>query len=262
VIVSAMLAACGSGDQADSQPVGTPAPGAGDQASDGDTASSDGGEGEPTGQQADTDTNSDPGDDPDTDAVGDTGGDDDGDDPDSVVITDIDNIPAECRQIMSDFLREIEPIVAGIEWETATVASLQQFEESFDEPSVRLEQALASSGCDEYDFGPDETNGLEFSLALARREAPGVVGYLEFIRDLFQEFDPEDGGDDPDLPTDCDGAIAFVSDVVEQTDNLSDLPVSEYVNITAVLNTIQFNCPPEQVQAFYEGPLFAARVAG
>jgi hypothetical protein len=39
-----MLAACGSGDQADSQPVCTPAPGAGDQTSDGDTASSDGGE--------------------------------------------------------------------------------------------------------------------------------------------------------------------------------------------------------------------------
>ena len=254
-IVSALLAACGGGDQADTQPVGTPAPSAGDQTSDGDAANSD--EDEPTDQQTDTDSGGDTGG-GDVGDVGDVGD----DDSDSVVITDIDDIPAECREIMGGFLREIEPIVEGIDWETATVAGLQEFEESFDEPSVRLEESLASSGCDVYDFGPDEENGLEFSLELARQEAPGVVGYLEFIRDLFQEFDPEDAGDDPDLPTDCNGAIAFVSDVVEQTDNLSDLPVSEYVNITAVLNTIQFNCPPERAQAFYEGPVFAAWVAG
>ena len=231
-IVLAVLAACGGGAQADPPPPTTE--GVEDEVGAAETDS---------GSALNSDSES-------------------GRDPDSVTITEIDDIPDECRQIMGDFLREIEPMVEGIDWDTATVASLQLFEESFDEPSVRLEQALAGSGCDVYDFGPDEESGLEFSLALARQEAPGVVGYLEFIRDLFEGFDPDDQSDDPGLPTDCDGAIAFVSDVVERTDNLSDLPVSDYVNVTAVLNTIQFNCPPDRAEQFYEGPVFAAWVAG
>ena len=244
-IMLTVLAACGSGEQADTQPALTENDAVGhapDQSTD------------PADAGSESDTSSGTGN-SDSDSIADTNS-------DTVTITEIDDIPAECRQIMGDFLREIEPMVDDIDWDTATVAGLQEFEESFDEPSVRLEQALASSGGDVYDFGPDEENGLEFSLTLAREEAPGVVGYLEFIRDLFEGFDPDIQDGDPGLPTDCDGAIAFVSDVVERTDNLSDLPVSEYVNVTAVLNTIQFNCPPEQAAQFYEGPAFAAWVAG
>jgi hypothetical protein len=177
-------------------------------------------------------------------------------DDDTIMIDDVDDLPAECRQIMGDFLREIEPIVNAVDWENATIASLETFDTTFTDPSDRLDAAMEASGCDRYDFGPESDTSLEFTIELARVEAPGVVAWLEFIRDLDATGVP-DG-----IPTDCEGAIAFVSELIGRTSGMSEVPISQFTGVTSAMSTIQSECPTEQWTAFFEDPAFQAWANG
>ncbi len=172
---------------------------------------------------------------------------------DGVVIVNLGDLPAECRQIMGDFLREIEPIVNAIDWQNATLGSLDEFETTFDEPSNRLDVDMEASGCDQYNFGPETEDGMAFTIELARVEAPGVIGWLEFIRDLGDVGDPVDG-----VPADCDGAIAFVAELIENSSGMSEVPLAQFIGVTSVITTIQTECPPEQAAAFFADPAFVA----
>jgi hypothetical protein len=177
-------------------------------------------------------------------------------DDDSIVIDDLDDLPAECRQIMGDFLREIEPIVNAIDWQTATMASLETLDTTFGEPSDRLDAAMAASGCDRYDFGPENDTDLEFTIELAKAEVPGVVTWLEFIRDLDATGAPEG------VPTDCEGAIAFVDELIERTSGMSELPITQFAGITSAMSTIQIECPTERSTAFFDDSTFQAWATG
>ena len=177
-------------------------------------------------------------------------------DDDTIMIDDIDDLPAECRQIMGDFLREIEPIVNAIDWQTATMASLETLDTTFGEPSDRLDAAMAASGCDRYDFGPESDTDLEFTIELAKVEAPGVVTWLEFIRDLDATGAPEG------IPTDCEGAIAFVDELIERTSGMSEVPISQFTGVTGAMSTIQTECPTERWTAYFDDPAFQAWATG
>jgi len=177
-------------------------------------------------------------------------------DDDTIMIDDVDDLPTECRQIMGDFLREIEPIVNAIDWQTATMASLQTLDTTFGEPSDRLDAAMAASGCDRYDFGPENDTDLEFTIELAKAEAPGVVTWLEFIRDL-NAADAPDG-----IPTDCEGAIAFVDELIERTSGMSEVPISQFTGVTGAMSTIQTECPTERWTAYFDDPAFQAWATG
>ena len=177
-------------------------------------------------------------------------------DDDTIMIDDIDDLPPECRQIMGDFLREIEPIVTAIDWQTATMASLETLDTTFGEPSDRLDAAMAASGCDRYDFGPESDTDLAFTIELAKAEAPGVVTWLEFIRDL-------DAAGAPDgIPTDCEGAIAFVDELIDRTSGMSEVPISQFTGVTGAMSTIQTECPAERWTAYFDDPAFQAWAAG
>jgi hypothetical protein len=177
-------------------------------------------------------------------------------DDDSIMIDDLDDLPAECRQIMGDFLREIEPIVNAIDWQTATMASLETLDTTFSEPSDRLDAAMAASGCDRYDFGPENDTDLKFTIELAKAEVAGVVTWLEFIRDLDATGVP-DG-----IPTDCEGAIAFVDELIERTSGMSQVPISQFTGVTSAMSTIQVECPTERSTAFFDDPTFQAWASG
>ena len=61
----------------------------------------------------------------------------------------LDDIPQECRDLIGDFLREIEPLVSDIDWENATMADLERLGDVIEEPvsdmDVKMEQAPAAT---------------------------------------------------------------------------------------------------------------------
>ena len=174
-------------------------------------------------------------------------------DDDLVTIDDLDQLPAECRQIMGNFLREIEPIVTAVDWENATMGDLETFDTDFAEPSDRLDAAMEASGCDRFEFGPATDDGMAFTIELAQTDAPGVISWLEFIRDLGNLT-----GTALDVPTDCEGAIAFMSDLIAGSSGISESPLTQLPGVTSVMSTIQSECPPEQATAFFEDPALMA----
>ncbi len=255
LIIVGILAACGSSDSAD-QPAAEPAPSIETEATAGD---------EPEQPSVDDPEVDEPEvDDPEVDEP-------EVDEPEvdepevdepgaAVVIDSLDDIPSECRKIMGAFLRELEPILEGIDWENATIGDLEEIELAFDEPGTRLDTAMTNSGCDDLDFGPDPDAELELTLELARQEAPGFVTYLEFVRDLSAAF--EEAGVVAGVPTDCDGALAFVAAMADRTDTVSEVPIPEYAALTAAMTTIQTECPPERSNAFYEDSIFDDWISG
>ncbi len=178
-------------------------------------------------------------------------GDDSSDDGASAAVS-LDDLPSECRDALADFLRAIEPTVSEIDWETATLADMETMGTDIEAPGTELDTKLAEANCP--DFEPDADDGsIAMMIEFAEDEAPGTVGWLTFISTLASSVD-ENGISEgsADLPTDCDGAIAYVEAATTQADSMMDLPLTEFTNLGAVMQTIQSECPVEQTAAFFE----------
>ncbi len=183
-----------------------------------------------------------------------------GDTTGGIVIDSLDAIPTECRQLMGDFLEEIEPAVSAVDWQSATLADMEALSASINESSTRLDAEMVGAGCDQYEFGADDDQGFEFAIDIANDVAPGTLGWLEFVRGLSAAdgISPEASG----APADCDGAIAYITDIVEATDTMNDIQIAELMNVTNAMTTIQTECSIEQSTAFFEDPSIVAFFSG
>jgi hypothetical protein len=188
-----------------------------------------------------------------------------GDTSGGIVIDSLDAIPTECRQLMGDFLEEIEPVVSAVDWQSATLADMEELSVSINESSARLDEEMVGAGCDQYEFGANDDQGFEFAIDIAKEMAPGTLGWLEFVRSLSTDFATTPDGTSTEasgVPTDCDGAIAYIADIVDATDTMNDIQVAELMNITTAMTTIQTECPIEQSTAFFEDPAVVAFFSG
>jgi hypothetical protein len=81
--------------------------------------------------------------------------------------------PPECAEAVAGFLIAIEPVVAGIDFDRATTDEIN---------AVLTDLEAASSGFDP-DLCPDVgvVEARAAWLRTAQREAPGTIGYIEFI---------------------------------------------------------------------------------
>ena len=238
LLVLGLLAACGSGDVAEP---------AADSA-------------EVTASPVDEETaETEPADEPTSDDANDTADANDAAAGNSVV--DLGDIPQECRDLLGDVLREIEPIVQDIDWENATMADLAEFGEEIDVPMSEIEVEMDAAGCNDLDFDGDDEGGFELMLELAEQEAPGVVGWLEFILDASNDFDAavEDTGDEQAAaPENCDEALTAVRDLMDQSETMMDLPVDELLAASTTLQNITMLCSIEEMTALFEDPDFVA----
>jgi hypothetical protein len=82
-------------------------------------------------------------------------------------------LPPECVEAITGFLIAIEPVVAGIDFDRATT----------DEINAVLTDLEAASAAFDPDLCPDvRINEARTAwLRIAQREAPGTIGYIEFI---------------------------------------------------------------------------------
>ncbi len=198
-------------------------------------------------------------------------------DDDTVVLSDLGDIPGECVDLVADFLREIEPSVSGIDWEGATLEELETLGTAIDAPGEEFDRRAAEIGCDQYEIGPDDERGLDFAIEVAQREAPGTVGWLEFIAsfatigetvDAVQGMDDESGGEvgapgpDGDLPTDCEGTKAYLLAAAEEYGTFANVPAGEFSTLSTAVQNLTVQCTIDDALAFYEEPAISAFLDG
>lgn len=192
--------------------------------------------------------------------------DDNGDD-DKIVIDDFDDIPDECVDLMAEFLRSIEDNVSGIDWETATIEDIEAMGDVLDVPTEDFDARMSQTGCDRYDIGVDDDQGLAFAIRIAEREAPGAVGWLEFIASFTGLGDTNADGEGSsagagDLPTDCEGTKNYLLDKAEEYGTIEAVPVNEFMTLSTAITNLTSQCTLEDVGAFYENPTITAFLDG
>ena len=159
-------------------------------------------------------------------------------------IDSLDDIPQECRDLMEDFLQDVEPIVEPIDWSNATLTDFEQVAADFEERASEFDTASGSEGCDELDFAEDD--GFQLVVEFASDVAPGTVEFFEFLDTM--RGGAASGEDASGALEDCDDVIAGLEQLMADYDAFSEVPVNEiakYANMASAM----MSCTPEQLQA-------------
>jgi hypothetical protein len=186
-----------------------------------------------------------------TEAARDTGGDG------TVQVDSIKDIPKECLDIFGDYLKQIEPVVKDVDWSQADVSTLEDIGSQLGSVGSSMDDDMKAAGCDKYNLSGDVD--MDELIDIAKDKAPGTVAYFEFLETLSEGIGgittaPPTTGDDTgggdtgggaagDLPTDCDGAKAYIEDAMGKYDTMTDMPVSELTTLSQVMGVITAQCP-------------------
>ena len=187
----------------------------------------------------------------------DTGSGDTGDVVDAETIRSLSDIPQVCLDQMADFLREIEPVVSSIDWRSATLADFENIAEDFQSIADDFEASSEINGCNDLDF-VDE-NESEILQEFASDEAPGTVGFLEFLAVLGSSVDDgsgESGSAGGAAFESCADGIAFVQNLMDTYDSFADVPATELMKFSQI-STLYLTCTPEELEFFDSGELDA-----
>ena len=259
------LTACGDDDDDDAAPAAE----AEDEGNEGDNAEAEDEGDENENEDAEAEDEGDDGDDAEAE--------DEGDDGDTVKVDDLDDIPDECIDLFADFLKKIEPIVEDVDWENADLSAMESITEELDAEASEMDEEMESEGCNDYEL--DDEASMDALIELAEDEAPGTVAYFEFIQRLQEDFSdvtiPEidtadDGGDDEavdfgdtgDVPQDCQGAIDYMRDLMDQYDSMMDMTVTEMSGVGTASGVISSTCSVNEMNEFFNDPAVTEWMSG
>ena len=181
----------------------------------------------------------------------------DGDGDAQIVIDDLADIQPECRDLLAGFLKDIEPAVERVDWDTATLADIQDLSPVIDQMTLRFETAMEATGCDDFAFGADDDRQFEVAVEDARQEAPASERWLRFSRDISTGLNTTADGETVDpsaLPATCDEATAAVTDLIGDADTVIEILVTDLVEITKGIAAVEVVCTSEQAAAFLDDP--------
>lgn len=167
-----------------------------------------------------------------------------GEDDDVVIVDDVSDLPPECVDLLADFLKLIEPAVSDVDWDTATLGDFQAISDELEGQFEEMDARELELGCDNYDLSSDQA-AMDAAIAIAEEEAPGAVGWLEFVASLSADMSTEA---DPSL--DCESAIAYIDRLIAEGATMTDVPFSEVSRITQAMGVITSDCTPEQADEF------------
>jgi hypothetical protein len=154
------------------------------------------------------------------------------------------DLPAECKRLVGQFLQAIEPVVRDIDFDSATVEELNEMSTQLEEQTSEFETTL-NENCPDIG-GEDSQDAL---LDLARSEAPGAVAYLQFIFRMMEGFTGEDGAG---VSGDCETDIAAALEVIQGGGTAADLTMAEMSQLSALMGAIGQECSLEKANEFYE----------
>lgn len=188
------------------------------------------------------------------------------DDAQSTSVSRIEDIPQVCRDLMEQFLKDIEPIVSQIDWDNATMSDFEAIAPEFEQLADEFDIATdAQQQCDDLDI--DDDDNLDLVVEFAREVAPGTVGFMTFISDLAASAGAFTGDDEtPNLGggdaafDDCAGAIAWMEGLMAQYDSMAEAPLNELMQF-ADIATVIMTCTPEQAE-FFDSPEVAEFFSG
>lgn len=164
---------------------------------------------------------------------------------DTIVVNHLSEMPPECIDLMREFLILIEPTVSEIDWTTATLGDFQGLANGLQTEFTQLDERESAAGCDQYDFADDAASSAAI-LEVATANAPGTVGWLTAIAQLTGPTDSTSN----DGPADCDGAIAYIQDLIDQQLTMMDVQLSDYSTVMQTIGVISSDCPSAQADKF------------
>ncbi len=163
-------------------------------------------------------------------------------------IRSISDMPSACQDAMAEWLRTIEPVVSPVDWDGATMADFEEIALEFETMSDEFEAAISDAGCDDLNFVDDSEDDI--LIDFARSEAPGAVGFLEFLNQMRLGVQPDDDGTlaTGDIET-CQDAIDFLQGLMDDYDSISTVPAAELLKVPAI-SALFASCTPEQLEFF------------
>lgn len=159
----------------------------------------------------------------------------------------IDEIPPECVEVFVDFLRLIEPVVEGVDWDNVSLEDLESLGTEFDQAIAGYQAEIEGLGCDQLNVDATDEESFQYMIDLARREAPGTVGYFEWIRDFTAPGGEEASGD-------CEADIAVMQAIIDEGATMDQLSMAELTEVSDLLASISTNCPAERAAEFMSRP--------
>ena len=170
------------------------------------------------------------------------------DDDDGGQTVGIGDIPQECVDAFVAFLREMEPIVEGVDWESASLEDLEALGEELEPLTADYEAATAGSACEDLEVDASAEESFQYMIDLASREAPGTVPYFEMIRDFAGGFGEGLGAG---VSNDCETDIAAVQAIVDEGGSMAELEASQLATMGGLVASITANCSTERAAEFF-----------
>lgn len=156
---------------------------------------------------------------------------------------DFEDMPQECIDALVGYLRAIEPAVEDVDFDATTGEDLEALGTELDSLSEDYTTAIEDLDCPD----PSGTDEEAFAaiIELAEEEAPGTVGYLEWVQSLAAGFgDTEASGD-------CETDIAALQAIIDENASMSDLTMGEVVQVGSLVASVSTACSPERAEEFF-----------
>jgi len=162
---------------------------------------------------------------------------------DSAGTVDFADMPQECIDALVGYLQAIEPAVEGVDFESTTGSELEAMGTELEALSEDYSTAIEDLDCPDPAGSDDEA--FAAIIDLAEQEAPGTVGYLEWVQSFAAGFgDAETSGD-------CETDVSALRAIIDENSSMSDLTMTEVVQVGSLVASISTACSPERAEEFF-----------
>ena len=176
---------------------------------------------------------------------------------DTINVNDFSEMPPKCIELLGKFLKKIEPTVSQIDWNTATVAEFEEFSKQFQTDSDSFDAESSAAGCDKYNLTGSDDKTFEQMAALAGTEAPGTLGFINFLKSLATS-----DAATADTPTDCTGTIAAIEPFLSKGKTMKDLTLADVSRLGQLMTAVSKNCTSDEANAFFSRDDVTAFISG
>jgi len=165
---------------------------------------------------------------------------------DSAGTVDFADMPQECIDALVGYLQAIEPAVEDVDFDTSTGEDLEAMGTELEGLSEEYTTAIEDLDC------PDPSGSDEEAFAavieLAQQEAPGTVGYLQWVQGLAAGFG------DAEVSGDCGTDISALRAIIDENSSMSDLTMTEVVQVGSLVASVSTACTPDRAEEFFAEP--------
>lgn len=176
---------------------------------------------------------------------------------DTITVDNFGDMPPKCIELLTQFLKKIEPSVSEVDWNTATLGQFESFGEQFQAESDAFDQETEAAGCNKYNLSGSDDAQIEQMKQLAQVEAPGTVGFLEFLGALTASASASSG----DVPDNCADVIAAIEPFIAEGKTMRDLTMTQVTRIGQLINGVNTTCTSEESNAFFSRPDVSAFIS-